>query len=355
VFDYADRGTGAEITLTRARRAFEDIEFQPRVLRGAGDIDTTRTVLGMRASLPFGIAPAGFGRMMHTEGEHAGAQAAARAGIPFTLATMGTASIQDVARANPHDRNWFQLYLWRDRGRSLALMQEAAAAGFDTLLVTVDVPVAGARLRDRRTGMSVPPTLGWRSIPDIMRHPQWWFDYVTGDPLAFTSFNDVPGALNRVLDTMFDPTLTFDDLQWLRHRWPGKLVAKGVQTVSDSIAVAELGIDGILLSSHGGRQLDRAPVGLHLLPAVVEQVGSEVEVLFDSGITSGADIVAAIALGARFTLVGRAYLYGLMAGGGYGADRAIEILADQVRHTMRHLGAASLDELSPEHITLRTP
>ena len=278
---------------------------------------------------------------MHTEGEIAGAHAAARAGIPFSLSTLGTSSIEEVKAANPNGRNWFQLYMWKDRDRSMALVERAAAAGFDTLLVTVDVPVAGARLRDTRNGMSIPPALTLRTVLDAVPHPRWWFDLLTTEPLSFASLDRWPGTVAEYLDTMFDPTVTFEDLAWIKSQWPNKLVVKGIQTLEDAKSVVDLGVDGIVLSNHGGRQLDRAPVPFHLLPTVAREVGGDTEIVLDTGIMSGADIVAAIALGARFTLVGRAYLYGLMAGGEAGVDRAIEILSEQVARTMRLLGVTS--------------
>ncbi|MGU3498462.1 alpha-hydroxy acid oxidase [Mycobacterium sp. C31M] len=350
-FDYTDGSAEAELSLSRARQAFQDIEFHPAILRDVSKVDTSCTVLGGRSELPFGIAPTGFTRMMQTEGEYAGARAAARAGIPFSLSTMGTASIEDVTAANPHGRNWFQLYMWKDRDRSMALVERAAAAGYDTLLVTVDVPVAGARLRDKRNGMSIPPALTAKTVLNAIPRPQWWIDFLTTEPLAFASLDRWSGTVAELLDSMFDPTVTFEDLAWIKSQWPGKLVVKGIQTVADARAVTELGADGIVLSNHGGRQLDRAPIPFHLLPDVAAAVGGDTEILLDTGIMSGADIVASIALGARFTLVGRAYLYGLMAGGEAGVDRAIEILSEQITRTMRLLGVATLDELEPAHVT----
>ncbi|WP_439033032.1 alpha-hydroxy acid oxidase [Gordonia terrae] len=350
-FDYTDGSAEAELSIERARQAFSDIEFHPAILRDVSKVDTSSTILGGRSELPFGIAPTGFTRMMQTEGEYAGARAAGRAGIPFSLSTMGTASIEDVKDANPHGRNWFQLYMWKDRERSMALVDRAAKAGYDTLLVTVDVPVAGARLRDKRNGMSIPPALTAKTVVNAIPRPQWWIDFLTTEPLAFASLDRWSGTVAELLDTMFDPTVTFDDLAWIKSQWPGKLVVKGIQTVDDAKAVTGLGADGIVLSNHGGRQLDRAPIPFHLLPDVVREVGDSTEIILDTGIMSGADIVASIALGARFTLVGRAYLYGLMAGGEAGVDRMIEILGEQIARTMRLLGVASLEELTPAHVT----
>ncbi|MBF6520268.1 alpha-hydroxy acid oxidase [Nocardia farcinica] len=353
-FDYTDGAAEAEISLDRARQAFRDIEFHPAILRDVSKVTTGWEVLGGPVSLPFGIAPTGFTRMMQTEGEHAGARVAGRAGIPFSLSTMGTASIEDVAAANPHGRNWFQLYMWKDRDRSMALVERAAAAGFDTLLVTVDVPVAGARLRDTRNGMSIPPALTPATVLDALPRPRWWIDFLTTEPLAFASLDRWSGTVAELLDTMFDPTVTFEDLAWIRDQWPGKVVVKGIQTLADARAVVDTGVDGIVLSNHGGRQLDRAPVPFHLLPEVARELGGDTEILLDTGITSGADIVAAVALGARCTLVGRAYLYGLMAGGEAGVQRAVDILAGQLERTMRLLGVTCLEELNPRHVTQLT-
>jgi L-lactate dehydrogenase (cytochrome) len=351
-FDYADGAAEAEISLARARRTFAQLQFNPAILRDVSTVDTGWEVLGKRVELPFGIAPTGFTRMMQTEGERAGASAAAAAGIPFALSTMGTTSIEDVAAAAPDGRNWFQLYMWKDRDRSMSLVDRAAKAGYDTLLVTVDVPVAGARLRDRRNGFTIPPQLTAGTVIDTLPRPAWWFNFLTTEPLAFASLSRWSGTVAELLDTMFDPAVTYEDLAWIRSQWPGKLVVKGVQSLDDARRLATAGVDAITLSNHGGRQLDRAPVPLQLLPDVAREVGSDIEIHLDTGITSGADIVAAIALGARFTMVGRAYLYGLMAGGRAGVDRMIAIMRSDIGRTMRLLGAISLDELAPRHVTL---
>ncbi|MCU1407221.1 MAG: alpha-hydroxy-acid oxidizing enzyme [Glaciihabitans sp.] len=350
-FDYTEGAAEAELSLARARQAFEDIQFNPAILRDVSTVSTGWDVLGAPVSLPFGIAPTGFTRMMQTEGEIAGARNAAKWGIPFSLSTMGTTTIEDVKAANPTGRNWFQLYMWKDRDRSMALVDRAAKAGYDTLLVTVDVPVAGARLRDKRNGFSIPPQLSLGTVVNAIPRPEWWINFLTTEPLAFASLDRWSGTVGELLDSMFDPTVTFDDLAWIRAQWPGKLVVKGVQNLADAKRLAELGVDGVVLSNHGGRQLDRAPIPFHLLPEVVREVGSEYEVHLDTGIMSGADIVASVALGARFTLVGRAYLYGLMAGGEAGVNRMIEILSEQITRTMRLLGVTSLEELTPGHVT----
>ncbi|SDY69527.1 alpha-hydroxy acid oxidase [Herbiconiux ginsengi] len=350
-FDYTEGAAEGEISLQRARQAFEDIQFNPSILRDVSTVNTGWDVLGAPVSLPFGIAPTGFTRMMQTEGEVAGAGAAGAAGIPFALSTMGTTAIEDVKAANPSGRNWFQLYMWKDRPRSMALVERAAAAGFDTLLVTVDVPVAGARLRDKRNGFSIPPQLTAGTVVNAIPRPEWWINFLTTEPLAFASLDRWSGTVGELLDSMFDPTVTFDDLEWIKAQWPGKVVVKGVQNIADARRLTEMGVDGITLSNHGGRQLDRAPIPFHLLPDVAREFGKDMEIHLDTGIMSGADIVASVALGARFTMVGRAYLYGLMAGGRQGVDRMIDILGTQVARTMRLLGVNSLEELNPSHVT----
>ena len=349
-FDYTDGGADTESSLTRARAAYEKLEFQPRILRDVKDVDLSVQMLGKKMSMPVGIAPTGFTRMMQTEGEYAGACAASDAGIPYTLSTMGTRSIEDVAKAAPGGRNWFQLYMWKDRDRSMALVDRAKAAGFDTLVLTVDVPVAGARLRDVRNGMTIPPSLTSKTILNAIPRPAWWMNFLTTDPLKFASLDSWNGTVAELLDSMFDPTVTYEDLKWIRGQWQGNLVVKGIQNVDDAVMSVAAGADAIILSNHGGRQLDRAPVPLHLLPEVVKAIGDKAEVQVDTGIMHGADVVAALASGAKFTWIGRAYLYGLMAGGKPGVDRTLEILRTQISRTMKLLGARTVAELNPDHV-----
>ena len=351
-FDYTDGGADSESSLTRARSTFERVEFQPRILRDVSVVDTSVVMLGKKASMPIGIAPTGFTRMMQTEGEYAGATAARDAGIPYTLSTMGTRSIEDVARIAPDGRNWFQLYMWKDRDRSMALVDRAKGAGFDTLVLTVDVPVAGARLRDVRNGMTIPPSLTSKTILNALPRPAWWLNFLTTDPLKFASLDSWKGTVAELLDSMFDPTVTFEDLKWIRNQWDGNLLVKGIQNVDDAVLAQKAGADAISLSNHGGRQLDRAPVPYLLIPEVRQAVGKEFEIHADTGIMHGADVVACIAAGANFTWIGRAYLYGLMAGGKEGVDRSLEILRTQMVRTMKLLGVCSLEELNPSHVKL---
>ena len=351
-FDYTDGGADSESSLTRARSTFERVEFQPRILRDVSVVDISVKMLGQTMSMPIGIAPTGFTRMMQTEGEYAGATAARDAGIPYTLSTMGTRSIEDVARIAPDGRNWFQLYMWKDRDRSMALVDRAKAAGFDTLVLTVDVPVAGARLRDVRNGMTIPPSLTSKTILNALPRPAWWLNFLTTDSLKFASLDSWKGTVAELLDSMFDPTVTFEDLKWIRKQWDGNLLVKGIQNIDDAVLAQKAGADAISLSNHGGRQLDRAPVPYLLIPEARKALGKKFEIHADTGIMHGADVVACIAAGANFTWIGRAYLYGLMAGGKEGVDRSLEILRTQMVRTMKLLGVCSLEELNPSHVKL---
>jgi len=351
-FDYTDGGADDELSLRRARDAFKRIEFQPRILEDVSNVSLSVDLFGQESKLPFGIAPTGFTRMMHTEGEYAGAVAAKEAGIPFALSTMGTRSIEEVASVAPEGRNWFQLYMWKDRDRSQELIQRAAKAGYETLMVTVDVPVAGNRVRDKRNGMTIPPTLTAKTIVGAIPRVEWWWNFLTTDSLKFASLDSWDGTVAELLDFMFDPTVDIEDLKWIREQWPGKLIVKGIQTVEDAKRVVDGGADAVLLSNHGGRQLDRAPVPFLLLPEVVREIGKDVPVHVDTGIMSGMDIVASYAQGASFTYIGRAYLYGLMAGGVDGVRKSIEILESEIQRTMKLLGVGDMRELTPQHLKL---
>jgi L-lactate dehydrogenase (cytochrome) len=352
VFDYCDGAADGEQSLRRAREAFARVEFRPSVLRDVSVVDTGRDILGRRSALPFAFAPTGFTRMMHTDGERAVASVASEIGVPYALSTMGTTTIEDLAASAPSARLWFQLYLWRDRSFGKDLVQRAAAAGYDTLMLTVDTPAGGARLRDVRNGLSIPPALSMRTFLDGALHPHWWFDLLTTEPLKFATLA-AGGTPEQLINRVFDPALTMADVEWLRDIWPGKLVIKGVQSVDDAVRVVDAGADGVLLSNHGGRQLDRAPVPLELVGPTAQALGGRAAVLVDTGITNGGDVVAAVALGATAVLVGRAYLYGLMAGGRAGVAKAAEILRADIVRTLQLLGVSSVDELGPQHVRLR--
>ena len=351
-FDYTDGAAESEVSLERSRQAFLDIEFQPNILQDVSNVSLSRTSLGNVFDMPVGIAPTGFTRMMQSEGERAGARAAEKFRIPFTLSTLGTTAIEEVVKAAPSGTNWFQLYMWKDREASMALVERAAKAGVKNLMLTVDVPAAGARLRDTYNGMTVPPKLTAKTIMNAIPRPEWVWNFLTTPPLQFAAMNKWDGTVGELLDFMFDPTMTFDDLKWVREQWKGTLTVKGVQTLEDAKRCAEYGIDAVLLSNHGGRQLDRAEVPFHMLGQIRKELKSEIEIHLDTGIMHGGDVLAAIAHGAQFTYVGRAYLYGLMAGGQEGVERTLEILKGQMSRSMKLIGVSSLEELEPKHVKI---
>src|SRR3954470_14763007 len=353
VFDYTDGAAGAELSVRRSRQAFERVEFAPRVLRDVSVVDPSTTLLGARSALPLVFAPTGFTCLMHSEGEPAVARVAERVGIPYALSTMGTSSVEAVAAAAPGARRWFQLYLWRDRDASAALVERALAAGYEALVLTVDTPVAGPRLRDVRNGFSIPPALTLRTFANAAVHPQWWFDLLTTPPLEFASLRSWGGTVADLVDRVFEPAATLADIGSLKASWPGPLIVKGIGGTDDARAVVDAGADAVVVSNHGGRQLDRSPTPLEQLPAVVRAVGDRAEVYVDGGILDGADVPPAVAMAARGCLVGRAYLYGLMAGGERGVQRAADILTKEITRTMQLLGAADVAQLTPERARLR--
>jgi len=346
VFDYVDGAAEDEISLRRAREAFARVEFRPRVLRDVSAVDPSTSVLGRPSRLPLVLAPTGFTRMMQHEGEPAVARAAGAAGVPYALSTLGTTSPEELRAAAPDSDAWFQLYLWRDRAATDELVDRVAQAGYGTLVLTVDTPVAGARRRDVRNGLTIPPSLTVRTVADMARHPAWWLNLLTTAPLEFASLRSWDGTVADLVAHVLDPSAGPAELARLRERWPGTLVVKGVQSVEDACAVVDAGADAVVISNHGGRQLDRAPTPLELLPDVVAALGGRAEVLVDTGITNGADVVAAVAMGATACLVGRAYLYGLMAGGQRGVTRSLAILESEVVRTMALLGATNVAELA---------
>jgi L-lactate dehydrogenase (cytochrome) len=355
VFDYTDGAAGEELSLRRSRQAFARVEFQPSVLQDVSTVDSSTTIVGKPAAAPLVFAPTGFTRMMHTEGEPAVARVASRVGIPYALSTMGTTSVERLAHEVPAVRRWFQLYLWRDRVASRDLVAAAREFGYEALVLTVDVPVPGRRLRDERNGLTVPPTLSLRTVGEAALHPAWWFDLMTTEALEFASLKRFEGTVAELIAQTFDPSATLADLDWLRSEWQGPLVVKGILNVADARAAVEAGADAVVVSNHGGRQLDRARTPLEALPEVVDAVGDRAEVFVDGGILAGSDIVAAVALGARAALVGRAYLYGLMAGGERGVQRVADILGTEILETLALLGVTRVADLRPDHVRLRTP
>lgn len=354
VFDYTDGAAGQdEASLRRARHAFSRVEFQPRVLQDVRSVDMSTSILGERASLPLIFSPTGFTRMMHYAGEPAVARVAERIGVPYGLSTLGTTSIEELAAAVPGARRWFQLYLMTDRGYGVELVDRAQSAGYDTIILTVDTPVAGRRHRDVRNGLTIPPQLTARTLADMAVHPRWWLNLLTTEPLSFATLTSTEGTVADLIGRVFDPGVTLADLDWLRSVWSGRLVVKGIQTVDDAVLVADHGADAVILSTHGGRQLERAPVPFEILPRVREALDPRVEVLIDGGVLSGADVVAALCQGANAVGVGRAYLYGLMAGGEAGVQRVADLLAEEIASTMALLGRTSVETLGSDCLRLR--
>lgn len=352
-FDYTDGAAEHEDTIRRSREVYRRIEWNPRVLRDVSGVDTATTLLGAPSSLPLALAPTGFTRMMQHEGEHAVARSAARAGITFSLSTLGTMSPEDVARSAPAGNRWFQLYLFKDRGFSGELLHRAKDAGYSAVILTVDTAIAGLRERDVRNGLTIPPSLTVKTLLDMGRHPSWWMNLLTTEPLEFASFRNSQGTVAELIGRAFDPSLNWSDIDWLREHWDGPLVIKGIQSVEDAEACVERGADAVIVSNHGGRQLDKAPTTFELLPRVADAVGGQIEVYVDGGIMSGSDVVAAVAQGAKAAFIGRAYLYGLMAGGEHGVDRALQMFGDGIRRTMQLLGVRSVKELDRSHFSLR--
>ena len=353
VFDYTDGAAGSEVTLRRSVEAYSRIEFTPRVLRDVSSVDLSVEMLGKRSALPFALGPTGFTRMMHHVGEPAVAKVAGEVDIPYALSTLGTTSVEALAQAFPDTRRWFQLYVSRDRAASEALVQRAELAGYDTLILTVDTAVGGIRLRDVRNGLTIPPQLTLGTLAGMAMYPRWWGNLLTTRPLEFATLASTGGTVSDLLTNVFDPSITGADIAWLRSIWSGKLVLKGVQSVEDAVIAVDLGVDAVILSNHGGRQIDRGNVPLEILPSVVDAVGDRIEVYVDGGITCGADIVAALAFGATGALIGRGYLYGLMAGGEDGVRRVVSILEKEIKTTMQLLGVTSVGELDRSFVRLR--
>ena len=359
VFDYADGAAEDEVTARRNEAAFEDYELLPRVLRDVSSVDLSTTVLGTPVLMPVLLAPTGMTRLFHHDGETAAARAAHRAGVVYTLSSLSTVSIEDLVEASDGPR-WFQIYVWKDRGLVREFFDRCRAAGYDALMLTVDMPVLGQRERDLRNGMTIPPSLTLGSALDAALHPSWWWNFLTKPRIRFANVagkgdagrGDLT-ALWTYINTQFDPSVTWDDLEWMIGEWNGAFAVKGVLDAEDAARAASLGARGIVVSNHGGRQLDHSPASLDALPAVVEAVAGRAEVILDGGIRRGADVAKALALGARACAIGRAYLYGIGAGGEQGVDRALELLRAELHRALALLGCASVGDLGREHVRRR--
>jgi L-lactate dehydrogenase (cytochrome) len=358
VFDYIDGGAEDERSLRRNAEAFADFSFRPRVLTGLADVDPSTTLLGKQTAMPVVLAPTGFTRIAHPDGELAVARAAARAGIPYALSTLGTRSIEEVARVSC-GRLWFQVYIWRDRDLVRQMIERADAAGYEALVLTVDTPVLGRRERDVRRGFSLPPTVGVGTLAEGLLHPGWTLSFLRAEPIRFenvvgSSVGDGSDPIGLADYTMrqFDRSLAWRDVDWLRSVWPRALVLKGIQTVEDAVLAADAGVEAIILSNHGGRQLDDAPAPITLVGPVADAVAGRVEIICDGGVRRGSDIVKAISLGASACMVGRAYLYGLGAAGERGVSHVLELFRSDLTRTMALIGASATDELDRAFLEL---
>ncbi len=358
VFDYIDGGAEDERTLAANEAAFAATTFRPRVLRGLTDVDVGSTLLGRPLAYPLVLAPTGFTRIADPDGELAVARAAERAGLPYTLSTLSTRSIEEV-RAVSDGRLWFQVYAWRDRGLVKEMVDRARAARYEALVLTVDTAVLGRRERDVRRGFSLPPTIGPGTLVDGALHPGWTWRFVRSEPIRFANVagrevgdGASPVTLSDYINTQFDPSLSWEDVAWLRSVWDGPLVLKGIQTVADAVLAAEAGVEAIALSNHGGRQLDGAPATLSLVAPVVDAVGGRTEVICDGGVRRGSDVLKTVAAGATAAMAGRAYLYGLGAAGERGVDRVLQWFRADLVRTMSLVGATSVADLDRSLIDL---
>ncbi len=359
VFDYIDGGAEDEHTLAENSAAFARLQFRPRVLRGVGEPNPSTTLLGRPLPIPLVLAPTGFTRIADPDGELAVARAAARAGLPYTLSTLGTRSIEEVADVSD-GRKWFQLYMFRDRGLVEEMVKRAASAGYEALVFTVDLTVHGRRERDVRRGFSLPPKIGLETLLDGAIHPGWTWSFVRSEPIRFANVagqhvgdGSTAISLGEYISEQMDPGLTWRDAAWLRSIWDGPIVVKGIQTVDDACIAADEGIDAIALSNHGGRQLDSAPPIAELVAPVADAVGDRIEIICDGGVRRGSDIVKAVALGARACMAGRAYLYGLGAAGERGVDHVLSMFDADIRRTMALIGAHDIGELDRTLVQLR--
>jgi isopentenyl diphosphate isomerase/L-lactate dehydrogenase-like FMN-dependent dehydrogenase len=359
-FDFVDGGADAEVTLRRNLEAFERLSLRPRHLAGVAERSLETTVLGERLALPVLIAPTGMSRIAGPGGDVAGARAAGAAGTVFVLSTMSSHSIEEVGASTPGPL-WFQLYLWRDRAIVARLLDRAEAAGYRALVVTVDVPIVGHRRRDRRNGFTLPPQVRLRTAADLLTHPGWLLQLRSAAAFAHILDEDSSGGAGAmeharmVNQLLADPSSTWDDLTWLRERWPGPLLVKGTLTAEDARVAVDRGVDGIIVSNHGGRQLDGTPASLDALVEVAEGVGDQVELLLDGGVRHGTDVIKARALGARACLVGRPWLWGLAAGGEAGVAALLEVFRAEIDRALALLGRPQFDDVDASVVRLSEP
>jgi L-lactate dehydrogenase (cytochrome) len=359
-FDYADSGSYNEETLRANRADLEAIKLRQRVLVDVSKRSLATTILGQKVSAPLALAPIGLCGMQHGNGEILSANAANDAGIPFTLSTMSICSIEDVAEAT-RKPFWFQLYVIKDRGFSKAILERAIAAKCSALVLTVDLQVLGQRHRDIKNGMTVPPEIRLKNIVDIATKPAWAWSILNGRRKTFGNLAghvkgmDNVNSLAAWIGQQFDPALSWKDVEWIKSIWPGKLILKGILDAEDAKTAVNLGADAIVVSNHGGRQLDGASSSISMLPKVADSVGNDTEVLFDGGIRTGGDMMRALALGARACMIGRAYVWALGAGAQPGVAKAIDILKKELETTMALTGVQRVDQIGRQNLTYGLP
>ncbi len=361
VFDYVDGAAEDEVTYARNEQDFHRWEFRPSVLRDVSRIDTSSTLLGRPIPFPLVLAPTGFTRIVDPPGELSVASAAAARNIPYALSTLGTRSIEEVAEAGAGGRNWFQVYVWKDRSLVENMIQRAEAAGYEALCITVDLAVPGRRERDVRNGMTLPPKIGPDMLIEGLRKPAWTWRFLKADPITFANvvgLHEADGStaveLADLVNHQFDPTLSWDDIGWFRSLWKGPIIIKGIQSVADARRAAEQGVEAICVSNHGGRQLEGAPSSIDLIEPIAHEVGDRVEIICDGGVRRGADILKALALGARSVMVGRPYLYGLGSGGRQGVDWVLDFFEEGMRRSMALTGVRSVQEVTRDLVRRRT-
>ena len=352
VFDFIDGGAEDERTLRANVDDLAAIGLRPHALVDVSSRDQSTTVLGEPVPSPVLMSPCGLARLAHRDGEVAAARAAADFGTVFTLSTASSHSIEQVAAVGP-GRRWFQLYVWTERAATQRLVERAAEAGYQALCFTIDVPLSGQRERDLRHGMTIPPRPAPRSLGHWARHPRWVKQALLGDPITFGNFTVAAGdngatALGTYVNSQLNPSMNWEDLVWLRELWDGPLVVKGVMSGEAARRAVELGADAVVVSNHGGRQLDGLPSSIAVLPEVVAAVGPDAEVYLDGGVRRGTDVVKALALGATACMVGRPWMYGLAAGGEAGVSRTLELLHGEIDRAMALLGVAQVSDIGPE-------
>ena len=344
VFDYVEGAALNEVSYSRSQAAFDRVEFRAHTLRDVSKIDPSTKIFGKRVDLPILFSPTGYTRFMYHVGEPAVANVAAQNNLIYSLSTMGTTSPKELADQVPNVRRWFQLYVMQNRKDSLSVIKQAKDSGFEALILTVDTPVSGIRIRDMRNGLTIPPRIRLSTVFAIAKKPIWWINLFTTKKLEFAAFRGWNKTLVELAAAIFDPSTKFEDLKWLQTVWDGPIIVKGVQNLQDAKRIAKLGVAGIILSNHGGRQLEKGPVPLELLPEVVKAVGNKLDIYLDGAVMSGQDAYAAVAMGAKGVFIGRAYLYGVMAGGEQGVQRVIEIMKRDFINTMELTGARNIAE-----------